>query len=392
VTPSAQPDRLSTCASDPAATRGRRHPEVPAPTRNDFQRDRDRIVHSTAFRRLVYKTQVFLNHEGDLFRTRLTHSLEVAQLARSIARTMRLNEDLCEAISLAHDLGHTPFGHAGQDALDACVRRAGPASSGFEHNFQSLRVVDVLEQRYPLFDGLNLCFETREGILKHCSARRAMELESQEPGGVGRRFLDRTCPSLEAQVCDLADEIAYNTHDIDDGVRSGLLAYEQLLELPLLLRLHREALSAFPGLQGRRLLYECLRRMLSQQVYDLIEASGALLAQSAPRSADEARQLPPLIAASAAMATDTADVKTFLRRSLYRHPQVVETTDAAKTVVRELFEAYASRPDELPARHAAGLPAALAISDYIAGMTDRYALREHARLFGAGASPLTRGI
>ena len=392
MTSTLPPDGLSAYASDPATTRGRRHPEAPAPTRNDFQRDRDRIVHSTAFRRLVYKTQVFLNHEGDLFRTRLTHSLEVAQLARSIARTMRLNEDLCEAISLAHDLGHTPFGHAGQDALDACVRAADPTSSGFEHNFQSLRVVDLLEERYPLYDGLNLCFETREGILKHCSMRRATELESHEPGGVGRRFLDRTRPSLEAQVCNLADEIAYNTHDIDDGVRSGLLVYEQLLELPLLLRLHREALAAFPSLQGRRLLYECLRRMLSQQVYDLIGASNALLVQFGPHSADEARQRPPLIAASAEMAAGTAEVKTFLHQRLYRHRQVVETTDAAKAVVRDLFEAYASHPEQLPARHAARLPAPLAITDYIAGMTDRYALREHARLFGPGASPLTREI
>jgi dGTPase len=380
-------------ASDPAATRGRRHEEPPAPTRDDFQRDRDRIVHSTAFRRLVYKTQVFLNHEGDLFRTRLTHSLEVAQLARSIARAMRLNEDLCEAIALAHDLGHTPFGHAGQDALDACVRAADPASAGFEHNFQSLRVVDLLEQRYPLFDGLNLCFETREGILKHCSARRAQELELREPGGVGRRFIDRTRPGLEAQVCNLADEIAYNTHDIDDGVRSGLLAYEQLLELPAFLRFHREALAAFPALRGRRLLYEALRRLLSQQVYDLIDASTALIAQHHPRSAAEARLCPPLIAASAEMAAGMLEVKAFLRSDLYRHRQVVETTQAAQAVVRDLFEAYATQPQALPERAAREEgPAWLVISDYIAGMTDRFALREHARLFGPGASELTRNL
>jgi dGTPase len=380
-------------ASDPAATRGRRFEELPAPTRDDFQRDRDRIVHSTAFRRLVYKTQVFLNHEGDLFRTRLTHSLEVAQLARSIARAMRLNEDLCEAIALAHDLGHTPFGHAGQDALDVCVRAADAASAGFEHNFQSLRVVDLLEQRYPLFDGLNLCFETREGILKHCSARRAQELELREPGGVGRRFIDRTRPGLEAQVCNLADEIAYNTHDIDDGVRSGLLAYEQLLELPAFLRFHREALAAFPALRGRRLLYEALRRLLSQQVYDLIDASTALIAQHHPRSAAEARLCPPLIAASAEMAAGMLEVKAFLRSDLYRHRQVVETTQAAQAVVRDLFEAYATQPQALPERAAREEgPAWLVISDYIAGMTDRFALREHARLFGPGASELTRNL
>ena len=383
---------LSACASDPAATRGRRHAESPAPTRDDYQRDRDRVIHSTAFRRLVYKTQVFLNHEGDLFRTRLTHSLEVAQLARSIARAMRLNEDLCEAIALAHDLGHTPFGHAGQDALDACTRHADPAEGGFEHNFQSLRVVDLLEERYPDHDGLNLCFETREGILKHCSARHALALEAQEPGGVGRRFLDRTRPSLEAQVCNLADEIAYNTHDIDDGVRSGLLAYEQLLGLPLFARVHHEALAAFPQLQGRRLLYEGLRRMLSGQVYDLIATSSALIAEHNPGDAQAVRRLPPLIAASAAMAVEVTEVKAFLREQLYRHRQVVENTEAAKGVVRDLFDAYAGDPQSAPLQNGGRGPAWLAISDYIAGMTDRFALREHARLFGAGRSGLARGI
>jgi len=250
-----RPTIANRCASDPARTRGRLYAELPAPTRDNYQRDRDRIVHSTAFRRLVYKTQVFLNHEGDLFRTRMTHSLEVAQLARSVARVTGLNEDLCEAVALAHDLGHTPFGHAGQDALDECAGEGDPESGGFEHNFQSLRVVDMLEERYPAFDGLNLTFEAREGILKHCSLRHAHELELREPGGVGRRFIDRTQPSLEAQVCNLTDEIAYNTHDIDDGVRSGLLAYDQLLALPMFLRFHAESLVAFPALVGRRLLF-----------------------------------------------------------------------------------------------------------------------------------------
>jgi dGTPase len=379
---------LKPCASDPARTRGRRHPEAAAPTRDDYQRDRDRIVHSTAFRRLVYKTQVFLNHEGDLFRTRLTHSLEVAQLARSIARAMRLNEDLCEAIALAHDLGHTPFGHAGQDALDECVRHADAASGGFEHNLQSLRVVDLLEERYPAFDGLNLTFETREGILKHCSAKNARAIEDAEPGGVGRRFLDRTQPSLEAQVCNLADEIAYNTHDIDDGVRSGLLAYEQLLALPLFLRFHHETLQEFPGVAGRRLLYDSLRRMLSAQVYDVIGTSAQLLEMRGPRDAEEARQSGPLIASSAAVATGAADVKAFLHRQLYRHPRVVETTEAAKRVVRDLFVAYSDEPGQMPERHAAREPVRQAVADYIAGMTDRFALREHARLFGPGRSGL----
>jgi len=364
-------------ACDPTHTQGRRHAETgaAATTRNDFQRDRDRVVHSTAFRRLVYKTQVFLNHEGDLFRTRLTHSLEVSQLARSIARTMGLNEDLCEAISLAHDLGHTPFGHAGQDALDECLRRADPGSSGFEHNFQSLRVVDVLEERYASFDGLNLTFETREGILKHCSRRRADELELAEPGGVGHRFLARTQPSLEAQVCNLADEIAYNAHDIDDGVRSGLLEHEQLLLVPLFARFHAEVLREFPYLLGKRLLYETIRRMLSAQVLDVIDTSEALIHAYAPVSPGAARGLPALIRFSPAMQTEVVKIKAFLRQHLYRHPRIVATTEGAKQVVRVLFEAYSTRPESLPPQHA--------IADYIAGMTDRFALREHDRLTGS---------
>jgi dGTPase len=378
---------LRPCASDPARSRGRRHALVPDPGRNEFQRDRDRIVHSTAFRRLVYKTQVFLNHEGDLFRTRLTHSIEVAQLARSIARALGLHEDLCEAVALAHDLGHTPFGHAGQDALDECHREADPVHGGFEHNFQSLRVVDRLEERYPEHDGLNLCFETREGILKHCSRRRALALEVDEPGGVGRRFLDRTQPSLEAQLCNLADEMAYNAHDIDDGVRSGLLEHEQLLDLPLLRRFHDESLAQHPGLAGRRLLYESLRRMLSHQVHDVIAASAALIERHDPPDADAARRLGPLIESSAAMSAEVAPVKAFLRTALYRHPRVVETTDAAKQVVRELFLAYRQRPAELPEAYAARSDSLQAIADYIAGMTDRFALREHARLYGADAVP-----
>jgi len=366
---------LKPWASDPARTRGRRHAEAAAPTRDDFQRDRDRIVHSTAFRRLVYKTQVFLNHEGDLFRTRLTHSLEVAQLARSIARAMGLNEDLCEAISLAHDLGHTPFGHAGQDALDECLRRADPSSDGFEHNFQSLRVVDVLEERYAAFDGLNLTFETREGILKHCSRRHAEALELTEPGGVGHRFLERTQPSLEAQVCNLADEIAYNAHDIDDGVRSGLIEHEQLLVLPLFARFHAEVLNEFPTLVGKRLLYETIRRLLSAQVHDVIATSEAAIRMHAPMSADVARGMPPLIRFSPSGQSEVTQVKAFLRQQLYRHPRVVATTEGAKHVVRALFEAYRSDPAALPAQHA--------IADYIAGMTDRFALREHERLTGS---------
>lgn len=379
------PSPLHPAASHPQRSRGRRVAEPPAPTRDDFQRDRDRIVHSTAFRRLVYKTQVFLNHEGDLFRTRLTHSLEVAQLGRSIARALRLNEDLVEAIALAHDLGHTPFGHAGQDALDECVRRLGPpGNGGFEHNLQSLRVVDRLEERYPAFDGLNLCFETREGVLKHCSARHARAIESREPGGVARRFLDGTRPSLEAQLCNLADEIAYNAHDIDDGVRSGLLALEQLDDVPLVAQLRREVLAEHPSLGGRRLLFEIIRRLLSVQVYDVIEATTHTLRQAAPADADEARRAAPLVVFSPAMRAAGGELKRFLHRNLYRHPRVVETTGLGKRVVRELFEAYLADADSMPpnAPRDAHRPHR-AVADYIAGMTDRFALREHRRLTGA---------
>jgi dGTPase len=369
---------LAAYACDPARTRGRRHPEHPAPTRTEFQRDRDRIVHSTAFRRLVYKTQVFLNHEGDLFRTRLTHSLEVAQLARSIARPLRLNEDLVEAVALAHDLGHTPFGHAGQDALNECMA----AEGGFEHNLQSLRVVDALEERYPEFDGLNLCFETREGILKHCSRVNAQRLERQEPGGVGRRFLDRTQPGLEAQLCNLADEIAYNAHDIDDGVRSGLITIEQVAQVPLFGRYCRETGTQYPHLQGRRLLYEAIRRMLSALVYDAIAQTRERLDEARPESADAARALPALVGFSAATRAECAELKSFLFANLYRHPRVMETTCQAQDVVRELFARYRDQPQEMQAGFAARADGARAVADYIAGMTDRYAIREHERLTG----------
>ncbi len=370
-------------ASDPAASRGRRHAEQPTPHRTEFQRDRDRIVHCTAFRRLVYKTQVFLNHEGDLFRTRLTHSIEVAQLGRSIARPLGLAEDLVEAIALAHDLGHTPFGHAGQDALNDCMARHG----GFEHNLQSLRVVDQLEERYPRFDGLNLTFETREGILKHCSRANAQKLEEGEPGGVGRRFLDRTQPSLEAQLCNLADEIAYNAHDIDDGVRSGLITLEQLEQVPLFDGYRRQALATDPPLTGRRLLYESIRLMLSAQVHDVIDATTAALRASGVDSADAVRRAEPLVCFGAPMRERSSVLKTFLLRNLYRHPQVMHMTGRARIVVRELFEAYASDPKELPAAYAARPDSARAIADYIAGMTDRFAAREHERLTGRRLLP-----
>ena len=369
---------LAAYACHPAQSRGRRHAEPPAPTRDAFQRDRDRIVHSTAFRRLVYKTQVFLNHEGDLFRTRLTHSLEVAQLGRSIARALGLNEDLVEAIALAHDLGHTPFGHAGQDALDECMAGHG----GFEHNLQSLRMVDALELRYPQYDGLNLSFETREGILKHCSRANAERIEAAEPDGVGRRFLDRTQPSLEAQLCNLADAIAYNAHDIDDGVRSGLIGVEQLAEVELFERYRREALSEYPELQGRRVLYETIRRMLSAQVYDVIDATRAALEALGPADADAVRRAAPVVAFSEAMQAQSEDLKRFLFRNLYRHPQVTQNTDQAQAVVRELFDAYLARSAEMPDGYAERDDRHRAVADYIAGMTDRFAMREHERLTG----------
>ena len=379
------PDRrnstgLAPWACQPAQTRGRRHPEPPAPTRDAFQRDRDRIVHSTAFRRLVYKTQVFLNHEGDLFRTRLTHSLEVAQLGRSIARALGLNEDLVEAIALAHDLGHTPFGHAGQDALHECMQDHG----GFEHNLQSLRVVDTLEERYPQFDGLNLSFETREGILKHCSRTNAEAIEAQEPGGVARRFLDRTQPSLEAQLCNLADAIAYNAHDIDDGVRSGLISLDQMQEVPLFDHYRLKALAEHPQLKDkpRRWLYESTRRMLSEQVYDVIDTTRAAIVAAGVQTADEARLAGPLVRFSDEMKTRSAELKKFLFASLYRHPQVMQMMGQAQQAVHELFAAYTAQPEEMRAEFAAREDRHRAVADYIAGMTDRFALREHERLTG----------
>ena len=379
---------LAPYACDPALSRGRRYFEPPAPTRTEYQRDRDRIVHSTAFRRLVYKTQVFLNHEGDLFRTRLTHSLEVAQLGRSIARSLRLNEDLVEAICLAHDLGHTPFGHAGQDALNDCMAGFG----GFEHNLQSLRVVDALEDRYPAYDGINLTFETREGILKHCSRRNAELIDAREPGGVGQRFLLGQQPSLEAQLCNLADEIAYNAHDIDDGVRSGLITLAQLRDVPLFDRYRAQAQAHHPHLaqaqSGRRLLAEAIRRMLSDQVYDVIAATRALLAEHAPVHVDAVRSLPALVGFSPSMRAESRQLKRFLFHELYRHPQVMQTTDRARQVVRELFSIYQTDPHQMPPAQAAQAAAgdaqqrARTVADFIAGMTDRYAAREHERLTG----------
>ena len=392
--------KLAPYACNPAQSRGRRFAEPAAPTRSDFQRDRDRIVHSTAFRRLVYKTQVFLNHEGDLFRTRLTHSLEVAQLGRSIARSLQLNEDLVEAIALAHDLGHTPFGHAGQDALNDCLKQHNPLSAGFEHNLQSLRVVDSLEERYPVYDGLNLTFETREGILKHCSRRNARHIEAREPDGVARRFVDQNPngsqwlqPGLEAQLANLADEIAYNAHDIDDGVRSGLLTMAQLQDVELVERYSREARQQHPGLQGRRWLFETIRLMLSAQVYDVMDATRAALEQLAPGDVQAVRQSPALVGFTPGMALQSAALKRFLLHNLYRHPHVTEKAQAAQQVVRDLFAVYLDDPAQMPEAHVnrfdvveitrkPGIKPERVVADYIAGMTDRFAAKEHERLKG----------
>jgi dGTPase len=362
-------------AADPSASRGRRFTEPDSATRTAFQRDRDRIVHCTAFRRLEYKTQVFVNHEGDLYRTRLTHSIEVAQIARSVARALGLDEDLTEAIALAHDLGHTPFGHAGQDALDECMAPWG----GFEHNLQSLRVVDELEQRYAAFDGLNLCFETREGILKHCSPRNAREL-----GVLGERFLQGRQPSLEAQVANLADEIAYNNHDIDDGIRSGLIGFEQLLPLDLVGRHASLALAMHDGLKGRRLVHETIRRMIDSMVGDLVAETRRRIAARGVGTIDDVRAAPPLAGFGEPLAEQSVLLKRFLARELYRHPRVVAVMDRARQMLRDLFGWYRSDPSLLPAEHRERFDTIgpRALSDYIAGMTDRFAVREHARISG----------
>jgi dGTPase len=361
----------------PANSRGRRFVEDRPSLRSEFQRDRDRIIHSTAFRRLEYKTQVFVNHEGDLFRTRLTHSLEVAQIGRGIARALRLNEDLVEAVSLAHDLGHTPFGHAGQDALNDCMRDYG----GFEHNLQSLRIVDVLEERYAAFDGLNLCFETREGIVKHCSLENARRL-----GDLGERFLSRTQPSLEAQICNLADEIAYNNHDVDDGLRSGLITLEQLEGVGLFARHVANVRSAYPGLGGRRLIHETIRRMINALVCDLIETTAANIARQSPKDLGEARQGPVLVAFSDELREAQREMKRFLRSELYQHYQVLRMTSKARRIISDLFAAFIDDPRLLPPQYQAPADGdqARSVADYIAGMTDRYAMKEHRRLFAVG--------
>ena len=367
---------LAAYACDPGFSTGRRYEEQKDSSRTEYQRDRDRIVHSGAFRRLEYKTQVFVNHEGDLFRTRLTHSIEVAQIGRSVARNLRLNEDLTEAISLAHDLGHTPFGHAGQDALNECMKEYG----GFEHNLQSLRVVDVLEERYGTFDGLNLTFETREGILKHCSKEDAAKL-----GDVGERFLKDKRPSLEAQLANVADEIAYNNHDVDDGLRSGLLTVAQLTEIDLIAKYWFEVQKLMPGINERRAIYETIRRMIGALIVDLTKTSLKRIEEVDPQSILDVRNAPLLIAFSDEMGEKSRSLKQFLFQNLYRHYQVNRMSSKARRIIQRLFTIFMAEPQLLAPEHRANsndkYEQARKIADYIAGMTDRYAMRQYRKLY-----------
>ena len=376
---------LAAYAARDITSHGRRYPEPGPNYRSQYQRDRDRIVHSSAFRRLEYKTQVFVNHEGDMFRTRLTHSIEVAQIARTVARALRLNEDLTEAIALAHDLGHTPFGHAGQRALDRCMK----AHGGFEHNLQSLRIVDHLEEKYAAFPGLNLTYETREGILKHCSRRHAAEL-----GDLGMRFLTGTQPGLEAQLTNLADEIAYNNHDVDDGLRAGLIGVADLRQVALFAGSMDLVLSDWPGLNGRRLIHETVRHMIGLQVTSLIETSQARLDADRPASIDAVRRMAqPFIAFDDAMCDRMRELKRFLTGNLYQHPRVTAMTMRAERTVSALFDAYLNDPPTRPSKLRDALEPSSKredqavctrlIADYIAGMTDRYAIAEYGRIFGS---------
>ena len=371
---------LAPYAADESQSRGRKYHEQPSRYRGEYQRDRDRIIHSTAFRRLIYKTQVFVNHEGDLYRTRLTHSLEVSQIGRTVAVALNLNEPLTEAICLAHDLGHTPFGHAGQDTLNACMRDYG----GFEHNLQSLRVVDVLEEKYADFPGLNLMFETREGILKHCSARNARQL-----GDVGERFLERRQPGLEAQIANIADAIAYNNHDVDDGLRSGLLKLDQLRDQALFATRYDEVCERYPDLDDRRLIYETIRRMIGAVVTDLIEETRRNIENANPASIDDVRNAPQaLVSMSAAMYAQHAGLKSFLMKHLYSHEQKLEMTRKVQALIKALFTSYmgnvALMPEEFASAAGGVDDAARArvVADYIAGMTDRYAFAAHEALTG----------
>ena len=374
---------LAAYACSEATSRGRLHKESDPVHRTQYQRDRDRIIHSAAFRRLEYKTQVFVNHEGDLFRTRLTHSLEVSQIGRSIARELHLHEDLAETIAIAHDLGHAPFGHAVQDALNRCMKNYG----GFEHNLQSLRVVDELEEKYAEFPGLNLSFESREGILKHCSAKDARNL-----GELGQRFLEKHQPSLEAQACDKADEIAYNNHDIDDGVRYGLITIKQLQETQLFREQYEVVMQKYPDITHNCLIHEVIRRMISRMVVDLIDTSRNKITELKLNHPDDVRnQTDYVVGFSKDMQKQTLELKRFLMKNLYRHYRVQRMTTKAERVLNALFDAFINDlrilpPDAL--QHCNNLKntmgdngIARGVSDYIAGMTDRYAIVEYERIF-----------
>ena len=371
---------LASFAADESRSIGRRYEETKAAYRGEYQRDRDRIIHSTAFRRLVYKTQVFVNHEGDLYRTRLTHSIEVAQIGRTVALALNLNEPLIEAICLAHDFGHTPFGHAGQDALNECMTDFG----GFEHNLQSLRVVDLLEEKYAEFSGLNLMFETREGILKHCAKKNAAEL-----GDVGKRFLNREQPGLEAQIANIVDAIAYNNHDVDDGFRAELISLEQLRDQPLFGKQYDEVHERYPDLDDRRLIYEIIRRMIDTVVTDLIDQTRANIAEFAPQSIDDVRRAgKPLVSMSDEIYAQHVDLKRFLNKHLYRHEQKLAMTEKVQAILKDLFQVYMTDIDRMPLQFSSvadkqdQTSRARVVADYISGMTDRFAIAEHERIMG----------
>jgi len=364
-------------------SKGREHQDDVSRYRNEYQRDRDRIIHSSAFRRLEYKTQVFVNHEGDMFRTRLTHSIEVAQIGRTIARAINVNEDLTEAICLAHDLGHTPFGHAGQDALNACMRDYG----GFEHNLQSLRIVDLLEKRYANFPGLNLTFETREGILKHCSRNNALLL-----GELGKRFINNENPGVEAQIANIADEIAYNNHDIDDGLRAGLLDMKSLRSCELVEIHYESVINKWADLTDSRLRHEIIRRMINYVVSDLIETSKGLIDSEKPVDINSVRKCSnSLIKMSKATESMHKVLKKYLRDNLYQHERVISMAEHAKDTVTYLFNAYMDNSELLTNEiqiimknneNKDDQTIARLIADYIAGMTDRFAFSEFERISG----------
>ncbi len=365
-------ERLAPWAMRSKDSRGRVHGEEEHSYRAIFQRDRDRIVHSTAFRRLEYKTQVFVNHEGDYYRTRLTHTIEVAQIARSIARTMKLNEDLTEAIALAHDLGHTPFGHSGEEALQELMKEHG----GFEHNKQGLRVVDKLEKRYPGFKGLNLNWEVREGILKHSTPYDVASVEEFEPN---------RHPTLEAQVISIADEIAYNSHDLDDGLKAGILSEESLIEVELWEKNYIRIGRDYPTLEQERKIYQAVRLLIDLQVTDLLKETLRRLKELGVSSVEDVRNQPSrIVSFSPEMMRKDKELKDFLYANLYRHYRVIRMADKARRFIRELFNCYLERPEQLPPGTQEKLKEESphrVVCDYIAGMTDRYALGEYNKLF-----------